>query len=104
MGVEPTRNRLTAPSGFEDRPLHRERFSSAGGGQRDGDSTFSSRASARCIWHFSNRRFSADYVHAPAAFAKSARIADTVEEFEDLDRTFTSTAEAIAKYGCTNPA
>ena len=28
MGVEPTRDRLTAPTGFEVRPPHRERFSS----------------------------------------------------------------------------
>jgi hypothetical protein len=28
VGVEPTKNRLTALSGFEGQPPHRERFSS----------------------------------------------------------------------------
>ena len=67
-GVEPTRKRLTPPSGFEAQPHHRVRVPSI--------------PAAVCAQHVR-------IVHA-------ARVTDAIEELQDLDRTLAAEPDGVA--------
>ena len=93
MGVEPTRDRLAAPHGFEVRTPHRGRFSSV-----------------RIVTGFAAN---AKQVQAgrvdPAPIAPAQGHAAAIEELEDLDRDLAPVGQAIAELGggkaaCLGPA
>ena len=78
MGVEPTRDRLTAPPGFEVRTPHRGRFSSIAQAGR---------------W--------AEQVEPPPVDASQVAAADgdavAIEEFENLDSDLSAIVEPVAE-------
>src|SRR4051794_21285012 len=80
VGVEPTKDRLAALSGFEVRPPHRGRFSSTrlSGGRRRAE------------------QVETVDVDAPKV-AATRRHAVAIEEVEDLDRDLASVVEPIAE-------
>src|SRR5262245_29939758 len=80
MGVEPTRDRLTAPPGFEVRSPHRERDSS--------------------VWLLRPRRWRKELdargVDAPHVLAADCKPVP-IEELEDLDGDLAAIVQAIAE-------
>ena len=77
-GVEPTQTCLTGPAGFEDRPPHRGTISSL---------------VIHCPVQSAElpRRTAQD-----VSVAHAASVADTVEEFENVDRHFAPATDFIA--------
>lgn len=84
MGVEPTKDRLAAPPGFEVRTPHRGRFSSWNG-------IFDIRRIARVPEQVEAMLVDASYVTATQSDAMP------VEKFQDLDRDLAPVVEAIAE-------
>src|SRR5215472_11397707 len=84
MGVEPTKDRLAAPPGFEVRTPHRGRFSSL----------------IRCARPWRVRRCAEQIepmlVHA-AQIAAAQRDAVAIEEFQDLDRDLAAVVDLVAE-------
>src|SRR5436190_22379941 len=83
VGVEPTKDRLTAPPGFEVRTPHRGRFSSS-----IGRSTMGIRRAAKKIKPLG--------IH-PAQIPAPHGHAMTVEMLEHLDCNLSPVVEAVAK-------
>src|SRR5208282_4922524 len=85
VGVEPTKDRLAAPPGFEVRTPHRGRF-----------------PSTVRRWRLSIRR-AAEQVEPvlvdAAQIAAPQRDAVTVEKFEDLDGDLAAVVEPVAEFG-----
>src|SRR5262245_52632137 len=86
MGVEPTRDRLTAPPGFEVRSPHRERDSSVVQLRRIG-----------------RKQGDARRVDAAQVLAADGETVP-VEELQDLDGDFAPVVEPVAELGGTEPA
>src|SRR5215470_9471122 len=78
MGVEPTRDRLTAPPGFEVRSPHRERDSSMG------------------LRHFGRKELDTRRIDASQVLPADGETVP-IKEFQDLDRYFTAIVQAIAE-------
>ena len=85
MGVEPTKDRLAAPPGFEVRTPHRGRF----------PSTVRLR---RLLIRRAAEQVEPVFVDA-AQIAAPQRDAVTVEEFEDLDGDLAAVVEPVAEFG-----
>ena len=83
MGVEPTKDRLAAPPGFEVRTSHRGRFPSR---QRQFGLFI-----RRAVEQIEPMFVDATQIAAPY------RNAMTIEEFEYLDRNLTAIVEPVAK-------
>src|SRR3984893_12759033 len=84
MGVEPTKDRLAAPPGFEVRTPHRGRFSSL------------IRCRRRLYVGGGTKRVEPMLVHA-AEIAATQRHAVTIEEFKNLDRDLAAVVDLIAE-------
>src|SRR5215468_4740505 len=84
MGVEPTKDRLAAPPGFEVRTPHRGRFSSL------------IRQARPCSVRGCAEQIEPMPVHA-AQIAAAQRDAVPVEEFEDLDSDLAAVVDLVAK-------
>src|SRR5260221_8275680 len=95
MGVEPTRERIAPPTGFEARPPHQGRFSSLSCALFI-DRRFAGYAARGRRRDIERKQIFGAHemlvVHAP-------RETDAIEEFENLDRAFASEAGGIAKRG-----
>src|SRR5215813_10317599 len=84
MGVEPTKDRLAAPPGFEVRTPHRGRFSS-----------LIRWRSRRCV-RAGAEQVEPVLVHPPQVAAPE-RHAVAVEKFQDLDRDLAAIIEPVAE-------
>src|SRR5262245_8529053 len=84
MGVEPTKDRLAAPPGFEVRTPHRGRFSSW------------IRCARACSIPRSPEQIESVLVHA-AQIAATQCDAMAVEEFQDLNRNLAAVVDLVAE-------
>jgi hypothetical protein len=96
MGVEPTRERLTPPTGFEARPPHRGRVSSVCVVARS--DMFGVRLAVGLV-HERKLPNSANAVHV----ADTPQIADAIEKLKYLNRPFAPQANAIAELRGAHP-
>src|SRR5262244_2694212 len=84
MGVEPTKDRLAAPPGFEVRTPHRGRFSSL------------IRSTRPCALRRHAEQVEPVLVHA-AEIAAAQRDAVAIEEFQDLDRDLAPVVDPVTE-------
>ena len=93
MGVEPTKNRLTALSGFEGQPPHRERFPSVVDNSPERGRCHLSAAAPRGTELLELLR------HRAAQVAAADGDAVAVEELQDQDRHLAAVVELVAELG-----
>src|SRR5262245_9897959 len=86
MGVEPTRDRLTAPPGFEVRSPHRERDSSVD-----------------LLRRLRRKELDARRIYASQVLAADGE-AVPIKEFQDLDRYLAAVVQAVAEVRRRKPA
>lgn len=93
VGVEPTRERLPSPTGFEARPHHRVRLPSK-------SSPMTGEAAGRAVSLPDLRLRGQGAVGSHLAFvAEAAGEADAVEVFEQLDAAFATELDLVAEGG-----
>lgn len=98
VGVEPTRDRLATPTGFEAQPRHRTRFPS-----RDLPAGFAQVHQQSFHWHELNHNSPLSLPQGVQVFDPPGQ-ADTIKVLENLDRALAANASDIAKSRCRNRA